>query len=92
MPHPAPKTFVNIHYNWKDKRLEAHDGVFPNRADAAEAAEAYADSYRFTLTDIGQLDLTPDFSEGFHEKRDFDAAVDRKIDEMKAERFAREEA
>jgi hypothetical protein len=77
----APAFYVNVFDN--RGRLEAHDGVWTNRADAVDAAEQYADSYRFTLTDAGKIDLTEEFSEGFHEKRDFDAAVDRHIDELR---------
>lgn len=79
----TPSVFVNIHNNAKARRIEAHDGVFSTRREAADAAEEYADSYLYTLTDAGKVDLTSEFSEGFHEKRDYDAAVDAKIDAMK---------
>src|ERR1700728_3994651 len=73
--------FVNVHRT--SFGLEAHDGVWTSRADAVDAAEAYADTYAFTLTDAGTIDLTPEFSEAFHEKRDFDAAIDARNDELR---------
>jgi hypothetical protein len=77
----TPTLYVNVFDN--HGRLEAHDGVYTSRAEAADAAEQYADTYRFTLTDAGKVDLTPEFSEAFHERRDFDATVDARIDGMR---------
>jgi hypothetical protein len=84
--HPTPKTFVNIHWHAAAQRLEAHDGVYTAIAAAAEAAEQYADSYRFTLTEFGRIDLTDNFSEAYQEARDFDATIDAHIDAMKETR------
>ena len=91
MQHTSqPTVFVNVFDNAKAKRHEAHDGVYTHRREAADAAEQYSESYLYTLTDAGKINLTPDFSEGFHEKRDFDASVDSAIDDRKELRFARE--
>ena len=80
----SPALFINVFRN--GNRLEAHDGVWTSRKDAVDAAEAYADTYAYTVTDAGKINLEPEFSEGWREKKDFDAAVDRKIDQLKAER------
>ena len=108
MQHAAPTLFINVFRHWETQATKDADGkavkksftvdmpyeraVIKNREEAVRHAEEFSDFYVYTLTDVGIIDLTPDFSEGFHEKRDFDAAVDRKIDDMKAERFKREEA
>ena len=89
MQHPA-QVFVNVFENAKAECLEAHDGVYETRTEAAEAAEQYADSYLFTLTGTGKIDLRSEFSEAYQERVDFDAAVDAKIDDQKKQRFARE--
>ena len=81
----TPTTYVNIHWHAAAQRLEAHDGVYANRAEAAEAAEAYASSYRFTLTEFGRIDITDQFSEAYQEAKDFDATIDDHIDAMKEE-------
>jgi hypothetical protein len=80
----SPILYVNIHNGALG--LEAHDGVWTSRADAVDAAEAYYNTYAFTLTDAGKIDLTPEFSEGYQERKDFDAAVDAKIHESKERR------
>lgn len=85
-----PTKFINVFSDngrfWTGAELQT------SRKDAVEHAEGWADQYEYTLTDVGQLDLSAEFSEGWHEKRDFDAAVDRHIDELKEKRFARREA
>jgi len=87
---PEPTKFLNIHnFGGKDY---AESEVLNSRAEAIKDAEQWADRYQYTLTDIGMIDLSDEFSEDFQEKRDFDAAVDRKIDEMKEERFKQEVA
>jgi hypothetical protein len=92
MKRSAPTLFINVFtIRGIDTPLESH-GVAKSRAEAVKGARDFEDEYAYTLTDIGRIDLSNDFSEGFHEKLDFDAAVDRKIDDIKAERFAREEA
>jgi hypothetical protein len=78
---PEPTLFLNIH-NFGSKDY-AESEVLTSRAAAIRDAEQWADRYQYTFTDIGKIDLSGDFSEGFQEKRDFDAAVDRKIDEMR---------
>jgi hypothetical protein len=87
MSTPAkPTIFVNVHQG--QVGLEAFDSVHTSRTEAAQAAEDYSDSYRFTLTDAGKIDLTAEFSEGFHEQRDFDATVDARTDNAKERRLA----
>jgi hypothetical protein len=80
-PTKQPTVFVNVHAGAFGP--EAFETVHTSRHEAAVAAEDYADSYLFTLTDAGKIDLTPEFSEGYHERRDFDASVDARIDQMK---------
>jgi hypothetical protein len=83
MQHPAPSLFINVFtIDGVDMPLESH-GVAKSLAEAVKDAEDHADDYVYTLTDIGKMDLSPHFSESFHEKRDFDAAVDRHIDELR---------
>jgi hypothetical protein len=77
----SPTIYVNVHDN--HGRLEAHDMVHTCPHAAARAAEDYADTYAFTLTDVGKTDLTDLFSEGWHEKRDADAGIDARIDDLK---------
>ena len=60
--------------------------VIRDRAKAAEHAEDFAAYYAYTLTDIGVIDITGDFSEGYREQRDFDYAVDAKLDKRKERR------
>ncbi len=82
-----PTIYVNLfhgHYG-----LEAHDGVWIDRAEAAEAAEDYAATYAYTLTDTGKVDLRPDFSSEYHRTAARDANIDRFIDEMKEIRMGR---
>jgi hypothetical protein len=82
MHHPAsPTLFVNVFE--KDGRTFAEGDVYIDRRQAIEDAEEWSDNYVYTLTDTGKLDLSPEFSEGFQERRDFDAAVDAKIDAMR---------
>lgn len=82
----AATVFVNVFNGARGS--EAHDGVWTSRFDAVEAAEQYANTYEYTLTDIGKIDLSRDFSEEFQQKRDFDLAVDAKIAQMKEDRLA----
>jgi hypothetical protein len=83
MQHRAKQltVFVNVHRGAFGP--EAFETVHTSRHEAATAAEDYADSYLYTLTDAGKLDLTPEFSESYHEARDADAAVDAHIDQLK---------
>jgi hypothetical protein len=80
----CPTVFVNIHRT--SHGLEAHDGVWTGRADAVDAAEQYASSYQYTLTDAGRIDLTPDFSEEYTAARDAEAAREQKTDAMREAR------
>lgn len=82
MSTPAkPTVYVNVHEGAFGP--EAHDTCHTSRYEATQEAEGYADTYLYTLTDIGKIDLEPEFSEGWHEKKDFDAAVDAKIDDLR---------
>ena len=82
MQHPPePTIFVNIHRGAFGP--EAFETVHTSRHEATVAAEDFASTYLFTLTDAGKINLTPEFSEAYHEARDFDAAVDAHIDQMK---------
>jgi len=84
-------TFINVFLDKRGKPFAGGD-VFTKREEAIEDAENAVCMYSHTLTETGKIDLTDEFSEAFHEQRDFDAAVDRRIDEMKEERFEREGA
>jgi len=83
MQHPT--RYINI-FSHNGKHY-AEGEVLETRAAAIEDAEQSIHQYMYTLTDTGVLDLTSEFSEGWHEARDFDAAVDRKIDAMKEGRI-----
>jgi hypothetical protein len=76
-----PTIFINVFQgdagNW------ASEKVHTSRTEAVEAAEEFSDDYEFTLTDAGKIDLRSAFSEGYQEKRDFDAMIDARIDGLK---------
>ena len=77
-----PSIFINVfRFDGLDMPLERP--VLRTRAKAIEDAEEHADAYAFTLTDTGRINLEPEFSERWQERKDFDAAVDAKIDERK---------
>jgi hypothetical protein len=80
-PSPQPTIFLNI-LSFDGKQM-AESEVLNSRAEALRDAEEWAERYLFTLTDLGKIDLSSEFSEAFQEKRDFDVAVDAKIDEMR---------
>jgi len=83
-----PTKFINVFSS--QGKCWSEGEVLTSRQAAIEGAEDTVGTYEFTLTDVGQIDLSGEFSEAWHERCDFDAAVDRQIDEMKAERFAME--
>ncbi len=87
---PTPTKFINVFST--GNKFWSEGEVIMSRQAAVEDAEETVGTYEFTLTDVGQIDLSSEFSKAWHEQRDFDAAVDRQIDEMKAERLEREGA
>jgi hypothetical protein len=85
----TPTIFINV-FRVKGREMSFERNLITSRAEAIEDAEAYADEYAYTLSDAGMIDLRPEFSEAYHEQRDFDATVDARIDEMKEREFAGE--
>ena len=83
MSTPAkPTVYVNVFcFDTADMSLERP--VLTTRAAAIEDAEESGDDYVYTLTDAGKIDLEPEFSERYHERKAFDARMDAKIDEMR---------
>jgi hypothetical protein len=78
-----PTLFINVFsFDGKEMPLEGH-GVATGLEEAVRDARDFEDEYRYTLTDVGQVDLSQYFSEGFHEQRDHDAAVDAAIDAVR---------
>jgi hypothetical protein len=78
-----PSLLINIYsFSGKPMPLESH-GVATSLAEAVKDARDFEDEYVYTLTDIGVMDLSSHFSEGFQQRRDFDATIDAKIDHMK---------
>jgi hypothetical protein len=83
MQYPRPTLLINVfRFDGRDMPLESH-GVCTGIAEAVRRAEEFADEYRYTLTDAGVINLTTQFSEGWQDRKDFDAAVDAKIDGMR---------
>jgi hypothetical protein len=85
-----PTLYINIFRN--GERLEAHDGVYTSRTEAIDAAEGYGDSYEFTLTEAGRINLEPEFSEEYHQRRVRDEDVDYRLEDLKEKRLEREGA
>jgi hypothetical protein len=87
---PEPKLYVNVSRSTNKgvSRLEAHDCVHYNRQRAIDEAEEWHGTYAFTLTDIGKIDLRPEFSEEYHAQVAKEQEVDRRIDEMQEGRAA----
>jgi hypothetical protein len=79
---PKPTVYVNV-FRFDNTDMSLERPVLTMRAAAVEDAEEHADDYVYTLTDQGRIDLEPEFSERWHEQKDFDAAVDARNDEMR---------
>jgi hypothetical protein len=78
-----PTLFVNIYnFGGKEMPLESN-GVAKSLAEAVKDARDYEEQYLYSLTDVGQVDLSAHFSEGYQDRRDFDATIDARIDAAK---------
>jgi len=84
-----PTIFINV-FRIRGALMPMEQAVITNRAEAIRDAEEFADEYRFTLTDTGSINLEPEFSEAWQEKKDRDAVIEARIDEMKEQEFAGE--
>jgi hypothetical protein len=71
-----PSSFDGRHY------VDAQ-ALDSSRDNAVAEAESCANTYQFTITRNGVIDLRPEFSEQYQRETQLDEAADRKIDEAK---------
>ena len=88
LSHAAPKKpfyFVNIHCQRNGGMFHFEQDIIHDRDKAIREAEEQDDAYpyMFTLTNLGRIDLRPEFSDEYHQRQAHDAYIDIKIDEAK---------
>jgi hypothetical protein len=78
---PQPTIFLNI-LSFDGKHIGQTE-VLTSRADAVRDAEDWSERYEYTFTNLGVIDLRPEFSEKYKAAVAHDQHVDARIDEMR---------
>lgn len=85
-----PTVFINVHRDRLGKLFSFEMALITSRDEAIREAEEQDDpyAYEYTMTDLGNIDLSREFSDEWHQKRAHEAHIDNMIDEAKDRRFA----